>query len=316
MQFWPRTQAERIYPAVKSWDFAQDHKILAFAGYKVGMTHLVYTDSYKFSQTKGQDIAIPITILECPPIKVMSVKFYTKDAYGLHSAGQLNTLKQDKELARKLTVAKKAPKDAKDFERKIADYADIRLIVHTQPSLTQIGQKRPEVFEIGLGGTVQEKFAFALDKLGKEISLKDVFKDGEMIDVHGVTKGKGLQGPVKRFGVSIRQHKAEKTKRGPATLGPWNPHNGNFRVPHQGQMGYHTRTEINKWIVKIGNKGEDVNHKGGNDHYGTVKNDYVFIKGSVAGPAKRLLVLTAASRPNKKEQTEPANIQMIALRGK
>ena len=53
--------------------------------------------------------------------------------------------------------------------------------------------------------------------LGKEIKVEDVFESGVSVDVHGITKGKGFQGTVKRFGVPIRQHKAEKTKRGIGT---------------------------------------------------------------------------------------------------
>lgn len=313
MQFWPRKRAARQYAHVTSWPRSAVSKILGFAGYKVGMTHITYTDAYKFSQSKGQDIAIPVTILECPPLKVAAVKFYTKDAYGSHTTAQINAPKQDKELERKIRVIKKPVKNIQDLATHLDSYEDIRLVVYTQPKLTTIGKKKPELFELGLAGSVQEKFALASERLGKEILITDVFKGGELVDVRGVTKGKGLQGPVKRFGVSIRQHKAEKTKRGPATLGPWNPHNGNYRVPHQGQMGYHQRTELNKWIVKIGTDAKDANHKGGFGHYGTVKNAYLLIKGSVAGPAKRMLILTTAHRPNKKIQTEPANVQHIAV---
>ena len=46
-------------------------------------------------------------------------------------------------------------------------------------------------------------------------------KDGDQLDFHCVTKGKGYQGPVKRFGIQIRARKAEKTKRGPGSLGSW-----------------------------------------------------------------------------------------------
>jgi len=42
-----------------------------------------------------------------------------------------------------------------------------------------------------------------------------------MVDSKTFTKGKGFQGPVKRFGISLRSHKSEKVIRGPGSLGPW-----------------------------------------------------------------------------------------------
>src|SRR3989344_954150 len=97
----------------------------------------------------------------------------------------------------------------------------LTVVVYTQPKLTGIGKKRPEIFEIALGGSIKDKFEYAKQNIGKEIKITDIFKEGELVDIHGVSKGKGTQGPVKRFGISIRSHKAEKTKRGPGSLGGW-----------------------------------------------------------------------------------------------
>jgi large subunit ribosomal protein L3 len=63
-----------------------------------------------------------------------------------------------------------------------------------------------------------------------------------------------------------------------------------------GQMGYHQRTEYNKRILKIGNNGEEIVPKGGFLHYGVIKNNYVLVKGTVQGPAKRMVVLRGAIR--------------------
>ena len=58
-------------------------------------------------------------------------------------------------------------------------------------------------------------------------------------------------------------------------------------------MGYHNRTEYNKKILKIGTEKEikNVNPKAGFDNYGIIKNEFVIIAGSVAGPAKRAINL-------------------------
>ena len=76
MQFWPRVRANRPYARIRNWVQIKDAKPLGFAGYKVGMTHVLYTDNKKTSMTKGEDISCPVTIIECPPLKVFSVKFY------------------------------------------------------------------------------------------------------------------------------------------------------------------------------------------------------------------------------------------------
>ncbi len=172
-------------------------------------------------------------------------------------------------------------------------------LVHTLPSRTGIGKKKPELFEIGISGSKEAKLDFLKPFLEKEIKLIDVFKENQLLDIHAITKGKGIAGPVQRFGVAIRSHKSHKTKRGPGALGPWQPKKVRFQVPHAGQRGYHQRTEYNKQALKISNKPADVTPKGGWKHYGFIKNDYVIIKGSIPGPSKRTMIMTEPMRPTK-----------------
>lgn len=278
IQFWPRKRAKRIYARVRYWKQSNDVKPLGFAGYKTGMTHIMLVDNGKNSPTKGEVISHAVTIVECPPIKVAGIRVYRNKK----AVTDILAQNLDKEAGRKLNIPKKKNESELD---KFEKATDVRLIVQTQPKLTTIGKKKPEIFEIALGGSINDKIKFAKDILGKELNIKDVFKEGNHVDIHAITKGKGFQGPVKRFGVMLRQHKAEKTKRGPASLGPWHPHHGNFSVPHAGQMGYHQRLEHNKWILKIAEPNE-VNSKAGFGRYGIVKNSALLIKGSVAGAAK------------------------------
>ena len=44
------------------------------------------------------------------------------------------------------------------------------------------------------GGTVAEKVDWARDHFEKSVPVKDIFNPNEMIDVIGVTKGKGFKG--------------------------------------------------------------------------------------------------------------------------
>jgi large subunit ribosomal protein L3 len=133
--------------------------------------------------------------------------------------------------------------------------------------------------------------------LGKTVNAEEVFKNGQFADIAAITTGKGWQGPVKRWGVTILQAKGRKTKRGIATLGPWNPHHLMYSIPRAGQMGYHQRIEYNKRILKIGKDGKEVNVKGGFIRYGNLKSSYIIVSGSVPGTEKRTIRLRVPARP-------------------
>ena len=89
-----------------------------------------------------------------------------------------------------------------------------------------------------------------------------------------------------------------------------------YRVAHAGQMGYHNRTEFNKWIIKISDKAEEVNPKGGFLHYGNVKNEYMLVKGSIQGPAKRLIRLNLPKRPNALVPKDAPSVVYTSLESK
>jgi len=306
MQFWHRKRAKRIYARVRA-HLNGEAKPGAFAGYKVGMTHLIVIDNRGKSDTKGEEIFCPATIIECPPLKSVSLRFYKKTTSGLHLISEVSTPNVDKELGRKISIPKKTSKKIEDF----TDFDELRIQVYTQPKLTGIGKKKPEVFEMTLGGKKEDALKWARENLGKEFTIKDVFKEGQQLDIHAITKGQGFQGPVKRFGVALRRHKSEKTKRGPGSLGPWR---GQLhvmpRVAHAGQTGFHQRTEYNKVLLKIGEK-DELKPTAGFHKYGFLKNNYILIRGSVAGPKKRLIILTQAQRPSHLIPTEAPAIRYI-----
>ncbi len=312
LQFWPRKRAKRHYARVRSWKPIKEAKPIGFAGYKVGMTHAIINDNRKTTLTKGQDISCPLTVIECPPLKVASMRFYKKQDNKLLLVSEIFSEKNAKELERKIITPKKINKKIED----IKGFDEVRLLVYTQPKLIGL-KKKPDIFEIGIGGKKEEQLNFAKERLGKEITVEDVFTEGQQIDVHAITKGKGFQGPVKRFGVSLKRHKSEKGQRSVGSLGPWCGQ-GHFmwRVAHAGKMGFHMRTEYNKWIIKIGKKPEDVNPKGGFLRYGLVKNTYLLVKGSVAGPAKRIIRFNVAIRPSKKIPSQAPLVSYLSIESK
>ena len=314
MQYWPRKRAARIYPRVRYWANVPTPGLLGFSGYKVGMTQITAIDNRKFSKNKGNECVYPVTIVECPPLKILSVLFYKHDVTKWLLKKEIQ-FKADKELARKLKLSKaqvSTPESLANID--LSAYDDVRVKVYTQPRLTGIGKKKPEVFEIGLGGKKEDKLEFIKQRIGKDIHVNEVLKPGMQLDIHAVSKGKGIQGPVKRFGVGIRSHKAEKTIRGPGSLGPWcGQGHIMYRVAHAGQMGFHTRTEYNKILLKISDKPEEINPNGGFLDYGLVKSDYILIKGSIIGSKKRLVRLNFATRPNKNFHTEAPSIENVVV---
>ncbi len=308
MQFWPRVKAKRMHARVRNWA-PKRNGILGFAGYKVGMTHIMIIDNKPTSPTKGEQIFCPVTIVECPPLKVASVRFYKNSLYGSKAFSQVLAETLDKEIARCIVMPKKKGKSIEEFK----EFDDLSLLVYTQPKYSGVGKKSPEIFEISVGGKKEDVLKYAKEKLGKEISIEEVFQEGELVDIHAVTKGKGFQGPVKRFGIAIRSHKSEKSRRNPGTLGGWRGQGHvMYRVAHSGRMGQHQRTEYNKQILKIGKDASEVAQKGGFIRYGVLKNTYVLVRGSLAGTKKRLIKFSHSIRPDKLIPKEAPTISYIS----
>jgi len=311
LAFYPRKRARRIYPRI-SHPKVDQLRILEFAGYKAGMGHVVLIDTNKSSPTYGQEITVPVTILDCPPIRVLAIRFYRQGKTGLETLTEIWSENLPKDLERKVkVVVSKDSNKWEEIEKKVDEIKDVRLIVCTQPRISGIGKKTPEIFEIGIGGKdVKEKIEFAKKVLGRDLNISDVFQEGELVDVITVTKGKGTAGPVARFGVKIQPRKAKEKRRHVGSLGQERPGKVRWTVPMAGQLGFQTRTELNKRILKIGTDGEEITPKGGFIRYGVIRGPYALIEGSVPGPKKRLVVLRVAARPKK---TFPVQIKEVVV---
>ena len=306
--FWPRVRAQKQTAVVNSWDpkgLQKEATFLGFPGYKVGMTSMGIIDNFSHTITKGQEISTAATVVECPAIKVMSMRLFGYDEYGNKQVvKEISVPLKDKFLDRKVDVQKKANELPKVEE--LIDFAhqnevdEIRAKIVTAPSETGIGKKKPEILELGVSGSIDEAISYVYEKLGKEVRVGDVFKAGELADTHGITIGKGFQGTTKRFGTKLTSHKSEKSRRHAGNVGAWTPSRVLTTVPMAGQHGFHERTEWNKWILKISDNVEEINNAAGFKRYGVVKNDYLLIKGSIVGPKKRLITFAKAARPNKR----------------
>ena len=300
MQYSPRSRAKRVYPRIHSWPKSDEPKLLGFAGYKAGMTHTFSVDKRSNTATSNKEVFTPVTVLDCPPIIPFAIRSYSSTPYGLKISGEFSAEKLSKDLSRKIKTPKKSsPKELTGDE--------LSVLVHTLPK-SALGKKKPEIFECRIGGaTFEDKLKYAKEILGKEIKVSDVFAEGDFLDVCAVTKGKGTQGPVKRFGVRIQRPKAQRSGKGRhvGTLGGRGTAT-RWTVPQAGQMGYNTRTEHNKRVLKIGLKGDKITPDGGFVKYGEVTGDYILIKGSVPGPRKRVIRLRPSIR--KHPTLEPPEI--------
>jgi large subunit ribosomal protein L3 len=285
----------------------KEAKLMGFAGYKAGMTHVIMTDDVPNSLTSGMEISVPVTILEAPPMKVAAIRVYKNTTYGANAIAEAWTTELDKELNRAMTVPKKhdLPAALAKIDQLIRDgiAKDLRVVMYTLPDkVTGIPKKKPEIMENNIGGTeLKARFEYAKTLLGKSVNISDVFANGDIIDVLAITTGKGTQGPVKRWGIQLQKSKHSRagSVREIGTLGPWHPSHVSWRVPQMGQTGYHQRTEFNKRIMQIGKDGKTVTPDGGILNYGIIRNDYIIIKGSVPGPAKRLVRMRPAIRLKK-----------------
>ena len=293
LQFYPRKRASKILPSV-NWNpissQIKEQGLLGFIVYKVGMATAIVKDNTEKSMTKNKRITIPVTILEAPNMKIFSVRFY-KNKKPITDL----IISNDKELKRKLKI----PEQPKKLDRIPEDYNDIRVIVHSIPKQTSI-KKTPDLIELAIQSANKEtKLELVKSLLSKDISLSDFLKY-ELLDTHGLTKGKGIQGPVKRFGVSLRHHKSEKGVRKVGSIGPWHPAHVSFRVPMAGQLGFFSRINYNNKLITSNNiKEKDINPKSGFNHYGKIKTSYIILNGSTQGPPKRQILITPSFRPTK-----------------
>ena len=301
LAFRPRKRAESQMPRIGYWPSSTTRGLLGFAAYKAGMTSVAYIDD-STSPNAGNEIVGAATILEVP---VMTV-------YGIRGMkfGQVvaDEMVDDQKILNNISLKLK-----KKNKLEVANISDVFVLAFTRPEKTGFGRKNADRMMIGVGGKdVADKLEYARTLLGKDVKASEAFKPGEFVDAVSITKGKGWQGTVKRFGTHQQRRKATGKVRHIGTLGPWHPGYVMYTVPHPGQMGYHKRTDINKRILKFVEP-EQINPAGGFPHYGLVKNECLLMVGSIGGPQKRLIRLRKAVR---NKSLKVPDVRMISLESK
>lgn len=304
LQIWPRKRAEYFLPSV-NWSAINGKGLLGFIAYKVGMKSALVKDLTQNSLSKDKRIIVPVTVLEAPAMRIFSIRLYKHN----RCVGDI-LLSNEKDLKRIVKVSKVVGK-IEDLDKKISEIDDLRIIVYSKVGQTGI-KKTPDVAEVGIGGSLQEKIDFVKAHANKEILASEIFKKMQLIDLRGLTKGHGFESAVKRFGITLKSHKSEKGQRRPGSLGPWHPHLVTFRVSQAGQLGLFTRVHTNQKIIDVAKIAEkNINPKSGFDHYGTIRTEYLLVRGSVQGPAKRQILITTPFRPTKKSTKK--NYEFVRL---
>jgi len=297
LAYLPRGRAKSWVGRIRHWpEVEAGPRLLAFAGFKAGMTYGLAIDNRQGSLTFGKEVVMPLTIVEAPPMLACAVRAYMKNYVGLQ------------------TFAEAWMEALKKIEGNLDRIRELRMILASQPRIAKRRKKAPDLVEVKIGGgTVNQQFEYARKMLGNEVKIADFVKEGQAVDVIGITKGKGIQGPVKRWGIRRKLHKARKTVREVGTIGGWTPHFVMYSVPRAGQMGFHQRTEYNKLVIKVGNDGSEVTPKGGFVRYGEISSDYIIVKGSVPGTPNRLVLLRAAVRPPPEAKAAPPKLDYLSV---
>jgi len=319
LAFLPRKRAASIKGRLRHWlDNSDEVNFLGFAGFKAGMTHITYIEDQKNSPYFGKELMKPVTVIEVPPLILIGIRVYNEDDYGKYIQGEIVSLEFNDYLNRKINLPNPEEYNINAIKenllKRLNKTSEIRGIFQTQPHLSSIPRKKPDIFEIKLNiiNNVEEAFNFVLERLGREIRVREILTEGELIDIIAVTKGKGFQGPVKRYGVRILSRKNSKIRRAVACIGPWHPARVLYTVPRPGQLGFHQRTEYHKRIMLIGENEEEINPKGGFIRYGKVKGDYLLVLGSIPGPKKRLIRIRKTIRPSKSFTVKSPEITFIS----
>ncbi|MCF0109068.1 MAG: 50S ribosomal protein L3 [Erysipelotrichaceae bacterium] len=123
-------------------------------------------------------------------------------------------------------------------------------------------------------------------EVGNEVKV-DIFSAGDIVDVTGVSKGKGYSGTIVRNNATIgpKTHGGSKNARHIGSLATIGRNNGviNKGTMMAGQEGHYTTTNQNLEVIKV-----------------DAEKNYMLIKGNVPGPKKGLVIVKTTVKPVKK----------------
>merc|ERR1712196_703423 len=350
--FLPKKRCTKSKGKIKSFPLDQPEAkphLTAFMGYKAGCTHITRDVDKPGSKAHKKEVVEAVTIIEAPPIVVVGMVGYLETPRGLKSLCTVWAQHLSNECKRRFYKNWGASEKHKAFTRYTKKYTEgtgiekekerlekyctiLRVICHTQIGKLNFRQKKAHICEVQVnGGSMADKIEFAQSLFEKPVPIDGVFAQNEMIDTIAITKGKGFEGVVTRWGVTKLPRKTHKGLRKVACIGSWHPSRVKFSVARAGQNGYHHRTELNKKVYKVGavaRQGKEITQNnavtsfdltvkgitplGGFPHYGEVLEDYIMLRGAVPGVKRRLITMrkSLVSQTSKRSQEE-INLKFI-----
>ena len=193
-------------------------------------------------------VLIPVTVVECEPNVVLQKKTKETDGYEALQLG-LEDKKESRATKPEIGHAKKAGVSPKKFVKEV---------------------KADELMNV---------------EVGQEVKI-DIFSAGDIVDVTGVSKGKGYTGVIKRHNHHIirETHGAGPVHRSVGSLATTGRNNGRIEknTPMPGHLGVETTTNQNLEIIKV-----------------DAEANYMLIKGNVPGPKRGLVVVKTTVKNTK-----------------
>jgi large subunit ribosomal protein L3 len=278
--------------------------------------HAITVDDRDKTPNFGKPLFNPATVVVVPQAYATGIRLYARENGSHRALTEFFT----EELPKGLDVKsnEKVEKFTEKWKDQLGRVARVSALVAIVPREAGLSQKKPVLIEVGVGGgDIPKQFDYALQLLGKRVKFSEIFKAGSYVDVIGITKGKGFEGPVTRFGIKRKQHKSRKSVRAVGVIGPWHPAAVMYTVARAGQHGFHQRTETGKRILLIGNGKENpITPPGGFLHFGEVNTDYALVKGSIPGVPRRFVVLRYPVRTHPKKITPPQIVELSTKIGR
>ena len=187
---------------------------------------------------------IPVTVIECEPNVVLQKKNLETDGYEALQLG-LEDKKESRATKPELGHVKKANASPKKYVREV--------------------KNDEETYEVG-----------------QEIKV-DIFSAGDMVDVTGISKGKGYTGTIKRYHAHmlVESHGTGPVHRHVGSLATTDRNNGRIEknTPMPGQDGGFRTTNQNLEVIKV-----------------DAEKNYMLVKGNVPGPKKGLVMVKTTSK--------------------
>jgi large subunit ribosomal protein L3e len=315
------------------------------------MTHIIREVDKPGSKAHKKEVCEPVSVLETPPMIVIGVVGYVESPTGLSTLNSVFARHLSEEVRRRFFRNWYASKKRKSFVKYVRNYSQchtgkympinlefelnemknhatvLRVLCQSNVAkLPGLRSKKAHLIEIQVnGGSIGDKIKFSHKILEKAIPVEAVLQANEMIDTIAITKGKGTEGVISRWGVTRLPRKTHRGLRKVACVGAWHPSAIRWTVARAGQKGQFHRTEINKKIYRIGKSGQNcaastsfdlnnfnINPMGGFPRYGIVREDFIILKGSVPGCVRRAITLRRGLMTiSNRNATEHVNLKFI-----